>query len=107
MKKVSKRSATFINFNAKAMELFGTSKITRDQAVSKGLVFYWTGIECDRGHLTFRYVSNRMCRQCKQEDNSLSNYGDDHAGLDTKNAIDDLEYRLELKRLEKEFDYDI
>lgn len=101
------KTQTLMKFMKKSNELFGTGHITREQAVSAGLMFYWVGKPCVRGHLTFRYVRNRVCRQCNIEDLQLQNYGDAHAGLDVKNNIDNAEYILELKRLEKEYDYDI
>ena len=106
MKRKSKTD-TLMKFTKDATKLFGSNHITREQAVSADLKFYWTGKACVRGHVTFRYVDNRVCRQCALDDFALKNYGDSHAGLEIKNNIDDIEYRLELKRLEKEYDYDI
>lgn len=106
MKRQSK-SKTFNTFIKKATEIFGSPKITRDQAVSENLLFYWTGNPCEKGHQTYRYVSNRVCRQCSLNDYSLKNYGDNHEEQELKSNIADLEYQLELKRLEKEYDYDI
>lgn len=101
------KTETLMKFIKAATELFGSNHITREQAVSADLKFYWTGKPCARGHVTFRYVNNRVCRQCALDDFALKNYGDPHVGLEVKNNIDDIEYRLELKRLEKEYDYDI
>ena len=101
------KTDTLMKFTKKATELFGTNHITRDQAVSVDLKFYWTGKPCLRGHLTFRYVDNRACRQCILDGLEFKTYGDVHVGLEIKNSIDDIEHRLELKRLEKEYDYDI
>lgn len=106
MKRKSKTD-TLMKFTKDATKLFGSNHITREQAVSADLKFYWTGKPCVRGHVTFRYVDNRVCRQCALDNFALQTYGDSHAELEIKNNIDDIEYRLELKRLEKEYDYDI
>lgn len=101
------KTDTLLAFNYKATKIYGTAKINRDQALQSGLKFYWTGEACPKGHVTYRYVSNMSCRQCKIEAFELLNYGDMHEGLEIKNKTEDLEYKLELKRLEKEYDYDL
>lgn len=40
--------------------------ITRDSAISIGEKFYFTGVECPRGHLSNRRVSNRACTECER-----------------------------------------
>lgn len=41
--------------------------ITRHEAISLGLKWYFTGEPCPRGHVAKRTVSNRECRQCVNE----------------------------------------
>lgn len=38
--------------------------MTREEAINQGLVRYFTGQPCKRGHLTFRYVANGGCESC-------------------------------------------
>ena len=43
--------------------------ISRADARSIGVLRYYTGKPCKRGHISERFVSNACCAQCKQEDN--------------------------------------
>lgn len=38
--------------------------VTRQDAISRGLVKYFTGVPCIHGHLTERRVNNRNCMGC-------------------------------------------
>src|SRR5689334_22873282 len=38
--------------------------ISRSEARSRGLRFYFTGVPCRRGHITVRYTPNRTCKTC-------------------------------------------
>lgn len=40
---------------------------TRDDALDKGEVFYFTGVPCRRGHLSKRYTTSGTCLQCLNE----------------------------------------
>ncbi len=44
-----------------------TEVVPRALAKERGDVFYYTGVPCVRGHLSVRYVSIRMCRECRRE----------------------------------------
>lgn len=41
--------------------------ITRNEALSKGLIHYFTGVPCLRGHISDRAVSSRTCIACDCE----------------------------------------
>lgn len=41
--------------------------ISRSQAIKKKLKKYYTGKKCKRGHLSFRYVAQRLCVLCNKE----------------------------------------
>lgn len=41
--------------------------ITRQRAREFNLPLYYTGEPCHRGHLSFRNVVNRGCRECVNE----------------------------------------
>lgn len=105
------KSKTLKDFSNKSMKLFGTTKITREQAKEHGLVFYWPGEPCGKGHLTFRYTKSCDCRQCALQ----GAFDRNHPELTVPNeevlarkAIEHLKYELELKKLEKEdYDYDL
>lgn len=39
--------------------------ISRDDAISKGLIKYFTGIPCKNGHISEIYVNRNVCKDCK------------------------------------------
>lgn len=39
--------------------------ITRNEAVERGLMRYYTGKECVNGHYSERYTINCVCIECK------------------------------------------
>lgn len=41
--------------------------VTRQQAISKGLIKYYTGRPCKHGHYSFRYVNTASCCACLRE----------------------------------------
>jgi hypothetical protein len=41
---------------------------TRNQAADKGLLRYWDGKPCKRGHNSERYTRNGVCIECNRED---------------------------------------
>lgn len=43
-----------------------TKVITRKEALSLGLKWYFTGKPCKRGHIAEQYTANRACRECKK-----------------------------------------
>lgn len=40
--------------------------ISKEDAVAKRLLTYWTGIHCEKGHLAARYVHNEKCVHCER-----------------------------------------
>ena len=110
MKRNSKAKTLNI-FVEKAMKLFGTAKITREQAKESGLTFYWSGEPCGKGHLTFRYTKSCDCRQCASDGNFDRNHPElavPSEEVQSRKALENLKYEFELKKLEKEdYDYDL
>lgn len=98
------KSVTYSKFIKESVALYGTSTITLEQAVEAGLMFYWTGTPCIKGHVTFRYVSNNNCRQCTIDRNELKNFGP--KGENTKGKVETKLYELELSRLNGDLDYE-
>jgi len=41
-------------------------KITRKQALAEGKKTYYTGKPCSRGHISWRYVNNYQCSECRE-----------------------------------------
>ena len=41
-----------------------TSIISRQEAKSLKLTYYFTGEPCNKGHMSLKYVNNRMCLEC-------------------------------------------
>ncbi len=41
-----------------------TAVITREEAIDVGLVRFWDGVPCERGHVGERYAVNRACVEC-------------------------------------------
>lgn len=48
--------------------------ITRAEARSAGLKWYFTGNPCQRGHVSQRYTSAGMCRACSAEKYAAGRY---------------------------------
>lgn len=89
-------------FTRDAKASLGEINITREQALSKGLKFYYTGKPCKNGHDTHRWTHNRQCRLCLKshkfkEENAIQ--------LEEGKARRKLEERLEMLSIEKEWDY--
>lgn len=55
--------------------------ISRDDAAAAGLLRYFTGVPCKRGHIAQRYVSTSSCMQCLRR-TVVSKWGDNY--LDPK-----------------------
>lgn len=64
-----------------------------EEAISKGLKRYYTGLPCKRGHLSERSVSKRMCLACKNEQTNASY----HANPYGKRARSRELYRLNIE----------
>lgn len=41
--------------------------VTRAEAILQGLVLYWNGKKCERGHESPRYTKTGHCKKCYQE----------------------------------------
>lgn len=95
---------TLMEDNRKAVEIYGHSKVSRKQAKEAGLLFYWPGEPCKNGHLTYRYTSSCICRQCNLD--NLAEYNG-HLDQTDKNLKKkrDLLFEKELRSIEKDFDY--
>lgn len=48
--------------------------ITRKEAKELGLVFYFTGEECIKGHISDRYVSTNKCCECLEEQKAENSF---------------------------------
>src|SRR6478609_3650809 len=44
----------------------GPPQISRVEARTRGLSFYFTGVPCKRGHVAQRWVTGRHCTACKK-----------------------------------------
>lgn len=53
-----------------AKTAYTTVIITRKAAQASGLLFYFTGRPCGRGHISARYVSGAKCIKCGQENSA-------------------------------------
>lgn len=89
-------------FTRDAKASLGEINITREQALSKGLKFYYTGKPCKNGHDTHRWSHNRQCRLCLK---SHKFKGENAIQLEEGKARRKLEERLEMLSMEKEWDY--
>ena len=68
--------------------------ISREEAKTQGLRFYFTGIECKHGHLTVRRVSSTQCEECRR---LISNK------FNTKKYKEDEQFREKRKQYAKEW----
>lgn len=41
-------------------------KVSKEEAIERGLSLYWTGKPCRKGHMDFRYVANGNCLTCNR-----------------------------------------
>jgi hypothetical protein len=46
-----------------------TEKVTRAEAIAKGLAYFWSPKPCKHGHVGFRRVKNYSCYQCDKQRN--------------------------------------
>jgi len=49
-------------------------KVSRNKAKKLGLLYYFTGKACVRGHFERRYVSTRICAACQKENGVMPKY---------------------------------
>lgn len=96
---------TWTIFNRKATDLFGSNKITFDQATEAGLLFY-AGSECLSCGSVYRYTSNRKCRRCTLQSNKRNAHKTEHLELDVARDVSKRTtaklYSLEDARIERE-----
>jgi hypothetical protein len=52
--------------NAKFQDLKIEPKISRSEAMKKGYILYWNGVDCDQGHQSVRYAKDGVCKKCYQ-----------------------------------------
>lgn len=106
MTKRKPKIQTLLDFNEQATKIYGTSKITKEQAKESSLMFFWTGVPCPNGHLTWNYLSNGCCRQCNLERAALSNGYEDRTDKrlgDKRNIL----FERELESINKNiYEYD-
>lgn len=46
--------------------------ISKQQAKSKGLAYYFTGKPCKHGHISYRHVSGGACHECKLRNGAMT-----------------------------------
>lgn len=106
-----KDKTTTLNENqSKALEIYGTHKITRKQAVEADILVFWSDKPCKNGHTGFKYTKSRECRVCKIESNfkqtNPQEFEATSAMKDGKRKLEDLKLKREMEKIEKGFDYD-
>lgn len=77
--------------------------ISRKEAINLGAEVYFTGNPCKKGHVTYRYVTSRHCRQCQQESNNFKSYGQkpDQKSVSVRRAIEERSKKID------EYDFDL
>lgn len=93
--------------NELAIKFFGTPLISKEQAISKDLMFYKSDSKCVNGHDTFKYTHSDECMECvkqaKRIADGLVNPEVDKQLAKVKKRKDDLMYQRELGKLLDEF----
>jgi 5-methylcytosine-specific restriction endonuclease McrA len=56
-----------------------TNTVSRDEAIAQGLLRYFTGKPCNRGHVAERIVTNCKCLECAREDSVAKRQADPEA----------------------------
>lgn len=51
----------------------GQELITKEEAIAKKLVKYFTGLPCKNNHIDFRYTNTGICYSCKRKRNKVCN----------------------------------
>lgn len=49
-------------------------KVSRNEALARGLRYYWTGVQCKRGHICYRYADSGACFQCQRQKSDARRY---------------------------------
>lgn len=106
-----KDKTTTLNENqSKALEIYGTDKITREQAAEADILVYWSEKPCKYGHTGFRYTKGGICRVCKMKANfkqrKPQEFEATSAMKDGKRKLEDFKLKREMEKIEKGFDYD-
>ena len=104
------KTATLNQNLNKALEIYGTDKITREQAVSANILFYWSEKPCKYGHIGFKYTKGHRCRVCTLNAAFKKERPQDFEAIssmkDGKRKLEDLKLKREMEKIEKGFDYD-
>lgn len=104
------KTANLNENQSKALEIYGTDKITREQAAEADILVFWSDKPCKNGHTGFKYTKSRECRVCKIEANfkqrNPQEFEATSAMKDGKRKLEDLKLKKEMEKIEKGFDYD-
>lgn len=104
------KTATLNENQSKALEIYGTHKITRKQAVEADILVFWSDKPCKNGHTGFKYTKSRECRVCKIEANFKQTNPQEFEAIssmkDGKRKLEDLKFNREMEKIESEYSYD-
>ncbi len=104
------KTATLNENRSKALEIYGTDKITRKQAIAANILFYWSDKPCKSGHIGFRYTKGYGCRVCKLDAVFKHKRPQDFEAIssmkDGKRKLEDLKFNREMEKIESEYSYD-
>lgn len=67
---VYSNDAEWNSFFHNVAKLYTSHKITKQQALTSNLAYYWKDTPCDKGHLAFHTTDGDMCRTCTLNDTS-------------------------------------
>lgn len=83
---------------------FIAKKQSLSDARKDGSQFYWSGLLCPNGHMTYRYVNGHRCRACLKTSNSRSRCEEqpDADAVTARRAIEDRP-----RKPRDEYDYDL
>lgn len=54
------------HFFGQVLKIYSSHKITKEQALTSKLHYYWNPNPCDKGHVGFRKAKTDKCRLCDQ-----------------------------------------
>jgi len=101
------KSEVFSNFIKKAIQLTGNAFVTKQDAVTHRLMFYYN--PCVKCGGEYRYTSCGDCRNCKIEKNYYNNKKvsktEQNKQKEVKKKIDSLKHELEFNKIFKEYDF--
>ena len=104
------KTASLNKNRSKAFEIYGTDKITREQAAEADILVYWSEKPCKYGHTGFKYTKSRECRVCKMKANfkqrNPQEFEATSAMKDGKRKLEDLKFKREMEKIESEYSYD-